>query len=180
MRSRPFPNNFALKVFFPKHPIQHDFQVMAGRRVAVQVDTAGEFEHALQFDQPVTHHGEVGHHVVLAQEFAQREHHVGHVGAATGFDFMKLPACLLAPMPGILKCGDLRVALHALGRFEQQVVVALGIERRIEINQIDRFIRNVIAQNIEVIAVVEFVHGLSKFLAHSVATRHRMRGILLA
>ena len=44
---------------------------MGRRGVAVQVEGAGGFEHAVQFDQAGGHHGEVGHHVVGAQKIAQ-------------------------------------------------------------------------------------------------------------
>ncbi len=74
-------------------------------------------------------------------------------------EFVELALGLFAPMPGVLKGGDLRVGLVSLRRFEKHGIIALRIERRIEINEIDRFIRNVFAENIEIIAEIEFVHG---------------------
>ncbi len=57
---------------------------------------------------------------------------------------------LLVSMPRILKGVDLRFASHAFRGFEEQVVIALRIERRVEINQIDRLIRNVLAQHLQI------------------------------
>jgi hypothetical protein len=62
-------------------------------------------------------------------------------------------------MPGVLKGSDLCVGLVYLGCLEEYRVIALGIEWRIEIDQINRLVRNVIAKDIEVIAEEEFVHN---------------------
>ena len=43
--------------------------------------------------------------------------------------------------------------------FEKHVVVAVRIERRIEIYKIDRLVFDITPQNIQIIAVVECVHG---------------------
>src|ERR1035437_3677914 len=71
--------------------------------------------------------------------------------------FGKLTLGLFAPMPAIFKGGDLRVAFVSLRRFKEHGIIALGIERGIEINEIDRFIRNVLAENIEIVAEIEFI-----------------------
>ena len=39
-----------------------------------------------------------------------------------------------------------------LRRLKEQIIIALGVKRRIEINKINRFILDVIAQDVEVIA----------------------------
>jgi hypothetical protein len=62
-----------------------------------------------------------------------------------------LALSLLAPAPGILKCSDLRVRLVPPGSLEQQVVIALGIEGRVEIDEIDAVIGDVLAQDFEVV-----------------------------
>ena len=53
---------------------------------------------------------------------------------------------------------DLRLALVPLGRFEQEIVVALGIERRVEVDEVNGFVREVVAQDVEVVAEVKLVH----------------------
>ena len=41
---------------------------MTRGRIAVQVDGAGGLQDPVEFHQAHRHHGEVGHHIVLAQE----------------------------------------------------------------------------------------------------------------
>src|SRR5439155_6531991 len=40
----------------------------------------------------------------------------------------------------------------------EQVVIALRVKRRIEIDQVDRLIRNVLPQHLQVVTVVKLVH----------------------
>src|SRR5450631_454717 len=77
------------------------------------------------------------------------------------FEFGELSLGLLAPMPGIFERGNLRVAFVSLRRFEEDGIIALGVKSgRPKINKIDRFIRNVLTVNIEVVAEIEFVHWI--------------------
>jgi len=131
---------------------------MARGGIAMEIEGAGGFEDAVEFEEAVGHHGEIGHHVVLLQELSQGEHHLGHVGIVAVEEFVELALGLLAPMPGVLEGGNLRVGFVSLRRFEEHGIIALGIKRRVEINEVDRFIRNVLAENIEVVAEIEFVH----------------------
>ena len=64
----PFPDDFIAEVLSCKDRIQQQLEIMRGRRVAMQVERTGGFENAAEFDQARGHHGEVGHHVVGAQE----------------------------------------------------------------------------------------------------------------
>ncbi len=38
------------------------------------------------------------------------------------------------------------------------IVIALGIKRRVNITKVNRFITNEFAENVEIVAVVEFIH----------------------
>src|SRR3546814_5625023 len=58
-------------------------------------------------------------------------------------------------MPGILERLDLRVAVRAFGRFEQHVVIGVRIERRVEIDQINAAIRDMFAQDVEIVPEIE-------------------------
>lgn len=71
--------------------------------------------------------------------------------------FVVLSLGLLAPVPRIFKGGYLCFALLSLGRPEQQVVIAFRVERRVEVDKIDRFVRDAVAQNVEIVAVVESI-----------------------
>ncbi|HEY1770298.1 MAG TPA: hypothetical protein VGG02_08590 [Chthoniobacterales bacterium] len=70
----------------------------------------------------------------------------------------KLALGLVGPMPGILERLDLRLARPSLRQLEKQVVIALRIKRRVEIDQIHRLIRDLLPQHLQVIPVVEPVH----------------------
>jgi len=72
-------------------------------------------------------------------------------------EFVELALGLLSPMPGVLEGHDLRVRFVSLRRFEENGIIALRIKRRIEINEIDRFIRDVLAENIEIVAEKKFI-----------------------
>lgn len=125
----------------------------------MEVEGAGGFEDAVELEQAVGHHGEVGHHVVLAQEGAQSLHHLGHVGVGLVEELVKFALGLRVPVPRVLEGFNLRLARLSLGRFEQEIVVALGIERRVEVDEVNRFGRNVVAEDVKVVAVIELIHG---------------------
>ena len=93
------------------------------------------------------------------QEAAQRLNHLGGVGVGLVQNLLELVLGLIAPMPRILEGRDLRLGGVALGCLEQQVVIALAVEGRIEIDQIDALVRDVLAQNSEVVAEEEGVRG---------------------
>lgn len=107
----------------------------------MEVEGAGGFEDAVELEEAVGRHGEIAHRVVLAEEGAEGFHHLGHVGVGLVEEFVELAFGLSPPVPRVFEGSDLRFALLALGRFEEEVVVALGIEREIEIDQINRFVR---------------------------------------
>jgi hypothetical protein len=119
---------------------------------------AGGFEDAMQLEQPVRHHREIGHHVVFAQKAAQGFHHFRHVGIRLVQQFIKFALGLLTPMPCVLKCFNVRLAFMSARRFEKNCVIAFGIKRRIEINEVNGCVRNVLAEDLEIIAVIELVH----------------------
>jgi hypothetical protein len=113
----------------------------------------------VEFEEAVGHHGEIGHHVVGAEEPAERDHHGGNIGVAALFEIIEFPLGLFAPMPGVLEGGDLRVGLMPLRCFEEHGIIALGIKRRIEINEIDTLGGNVFAEDVEVVAEIEFIQN---------------------
>ena len=64
----------------------------------------------------------------------------------------------MASCPRVFEGGHLRLGGVSLGRFEIDVVDALRIERRVEIDQVNGFVRDVFVQDVEIVAVVEGVH----------------------
>ena len=115
----------------------------------------------MKLEQAVGHHGEIGHHVVLAQETAERLHHLGDGGVGRVNQFVELALGLFAQMPRVFKGRDLRLALVPLGRFEQEIVVALGIERRVEVDEVNGFVLDVFLEDVEIVAEEELIHAKS-------------------
>ncbi len=72
----------------------------------MEVDGAGVFEDAAEFDEARGHHGEVGEHVGAVEEGVEGAHGLGD--GATGFDDLFVAAGgLLVPLPCVLEGGDL-------------------------------------------------------------------------
>src|SRR6476646_2876724 len=57
MCGRPFPNDFASEIHGPEDRIKQQLKIMRGVRIAVEVERAGGFEDAAQFDEARGHHG---------------------------------------------------------------------------------------------------------------------------
>ena len=127
-----------------------------------QIERAGGFEDAVEFEQAVGHHGEVGHHVILPEEGPERLNDLRKVGVRTLDDLAVFALGLLVPVPGIFKGFNLRLAALTLGRFEEEIVVALRIERRVEVDEVNGFVREVLAEDVEVVAVEKLVHPRKK------------------
>ena len=60
-------------------------------------------------------------------------------------------------MPGVFKGLDLGVGGLARRALEQDVVIGLAVERRVEVDQIDTVARYLIAQHVEIVAIVKCV-----------------------
>ena len=56
------PRYLVPEVLVPENRVHHDLDVMAGGRVAVEVNRAGRFEQAAHGQEPLHHVGEVGQH----------------------------------------------------------------------------------------------------------------------
>ena len=66
------PRDFIAVFVLSEHGIHHELEVVTGGGVAVEVDAAGRLENTVEFGHPLSHHGEVGHHVVLSKEPSHR------------------------------------------------------------------------------------------------------------
>jgi len=73
--------------------------------------------------------------------------------------FLVFARGLVIPMPGVFKGLDLRFAVLALWAFEEQVVVALAVEGRVELDEVHALVLQVLAHHVEVVAVVEGGHA---------------------
>jgi hypothetical protein len=112
----------------------------------------------VQFHQPLGHHHQVGHHVVAAHKLAHRLDQRGHVVRRVELDILVRLNGSLVPRPRIGKRLDLGGAFVAALLLEQHVVVAVAVERRIEVDEVDRIAGDLVAQDMQVIAVIQRVH----------------------
>ena len=159
VRPGSFPHYFVPEIADAEHAVHHQLQVMAGGGVAVQVDAAGGFQDAAQFNHPLGHHGEVGHHVVLAQEGAHCGQQFAGLGRPGG-DYVAVSQLRVpAPAPGVVKGGDLRRRGVAAAFPEQHIVGGVRVEGRVQVNQVNAGVGDLFPQYGEVVAVVEPVRG---------------------
>ena len=159
MRTRALPSNFTLIILGAKHSVHYQFQVVTGGRVAVQIDAAGGFQDAVQLNQSLGHHGEVGHHIVLAEEGAHSCQQFPHFGRPSGNHILIGAFRFQAPVPSVVESSNLGRRLVAAALAKQHVVGGIGIEGRVEINQVNAGVGNVLAEDGQVVAEVEAVGG---------------------
>jgi hypothetical protein len=63
-------------------------------------------------------------------------------------------------MPRVVECLNLRLGLLARRALEKYVVVRLAVERRIEVNEVHAFPRDLIPQDRQIVAIVERVQSV--------------------
>ena len=151
------PRNLVSKILFAKDRVHEQLYVVAGGEVAVEVDAAGVLEDAVEFNHTLGHHGEVGHHVVVAEEGAHGLEQVGELAGSVGYDVLIGTLGIKAPMPGVFEGGDLGGGLLAAFFLEEDVVVGVGVEGRVEVDEVNAGVGDVVAEDVEVVAEVELV-----------------------
>ncbi len=75
-------------------------------------------------------------------------------------------------MPGVLERFDLRVRVLPLRRLEKDIVIGVRIERRVEIDEVHAFIRDMLAQNMQIVAEVERVGHTSPVTQRSADSKN--------
>jgi hypothetical protein len=65
-------------------------------------------------------------------------------------------------MPRVFESHYLRIGFESALVFEKHVVIAVAIERRVEIDKIDGFFVDIPSKNILIVAVIESVHAQAK------------------
>src|SRR5262245_15918778 len=125
----PPPNDLTQKVLRSKNSIEQHFQVMACCGIAVQVESAGVLECTPQLYESRSHHGEVGHHIVLAKERPERTHRIGDLAARLYyFDVGSFRG--FVPVPCVFESFDLGSRTSAQAIREEHVVVLVTLEWR--------------------------------------------------
>ncbi len=110
VRAAALPDDLIAEVAGTENRVQQELQVMAHRRIAVQVQGPGRLEHPVQFHQPRRHVHQVRHRVALGQQPVQRpQRRRGRPG-----QFFRQRVSLVqvigcgTPVPGVVKRPDLR------------------------------------------------------------------------
>src|SRR5665213_2455596 len=150
------PDNLGMEHLWTECCIHEELEVVAGGRVAVEVDRTGVLEDAAKLDEARGHHGEVGEHVRAAEEGAEGAHGIGDAAALLD-DLFVAAGSFFVPLPGVLEGGDLGGGARTVLFRKKDVVVLAGVERRVEVDEVDGVGRDVVAKDGEVVAVVELV-----------------------
>jgi hypothetical protein len=135
VRTGPLPNDLCSEMICAEDGVHQHFQVVAGGGVAVQVDGAGGFENTFEFEEAWGHHGEIGHHVGVAEEGAEGAHGVGDLAPAFD-DLLERVFGVEVPFPGVFEGRDLGGGLGAVFFGKEDVVVGAGVEGRVEIDEV--------------------------------------------
>jgi hypothetical protein len=163
VRVSSLPRDLVSKVARVEHTVEQHPEVVARRRVAVKVERARPLENAVEFDQADGHLDEVGHHLVLADARAQsgddRAHRGWHAALVAGRvrQVGVLGLGIRSPVPGVLEGEQLGVALAPRLVLEDDVVVPVRVEWRVQVDEVNRLVRYVAPENVEVVAVVQDV-----------------------
>jgi hypothetical protein len=127
----------------------------------VEVEAAGGLQHPVNLDDPQRHMHQIGQQAAVAehlfQPLDQCDRLRGQLAAVKLGEIgdPRQPVLrLIAPFPGIDKGLRLRPVLAALVVVNLEVV-ALGIERRINVAKINAGIGNLAPQHVQVIAVIQ-------------------------
>ena len=90
--------------------------------------------------------------------------------------------CALVPVPRILKRLDLRGSLSAIPLREQDVIAGVRIERRVEVDEINRLVGDVPPEHVEVVADIDRTSRVAtdaELRKHSSGWRSRLTRVLL-
>ena len=146
------PNYFITKISSPKYQVTHYLQIMAHRRIAMQIKAAGIFQFLMYIEYPMRHYSEIGNHalgnsdtVEVLQETEQIQIEI--------LDFAHL-VDIRDIAPGIGEGFFLRLGVGHIYRLEQDIISPLGVKRRVDVDQVDGFILDGVFEDIEAVAVV--------------------------
>ena len=165
MRGGPLPGDLRPIAISAEDRVHQHAQVVPGGGVAVHVDCAVGLEHAAQLDQADRHHREVGGELVAPERFDERFEQRActpppphdHVFCAvhSGQQARQRLFRVWAPVPGVVECLDLLAGGAARLVAEEHIVAGVGVERRIQVDQVHAGVGNLLAEHGEIVAVEE-------------------------
>ena len=123
------PHDLVTEVGSPEHRVAEHPQVGIRSRVAMQEDRAGRLEDAPEFEQPHGHHDQVRPHAGTVDDPGRVD---GRVDARLSLGDLAVPRFVnVAQSPGVPERRAGRV------RADRRSVVPVGVERRVEVDEID-------------------------------------------
>ena len=111
----------------------------------------GARRHALR------HHCEIRHHVVLSEEGAQSSEQLTDFTSLFSDNFLVGKFGFQAPALGVVEGDGLRGGLFAAALPEQNIVCCVGVEGRIQVDEVNALGGDVLTQNVEIVAELELV-----------------------
>lgn len=125
----------------------------------MQIKSSRFSQDSVQFDQTFSHHHKIRHHLISTDELMQGTNHIGDARIAECDQIVISLFGVGVPVPGVLEGSDLGLSLLAAFVLKQNVIRAVRVERRIEVDQVHALVVDVIPQYREVIAVEEGIGG---------------------
>src|SRR5271157_241071 len=100
----------------------------------MQIYAAGRFEDAMKLNEPRSHHGQVRHHGRTPEKSIQGLHHVPNRNILAFLN--KFMVCFggVGPCPSVGESVELSLAGLPGSLSKKDVVIRIGIERRVKIN----------------------------------------------
>jgi hypothetical protein len=169
---RPPPRDFIPEELRSEDRVHQNLQVMAGGGIAVEIDGAGFFEDAAEFDEARGHHGEIGHHVGAVEVGLEGAEGIGHAASLLD-DLLQSALGVDVPLPGVLEGVNLGAGLGTVLLGEENVIVLAGVEGRVEVDEVHRLVLYISLEDFEIVAVIELVflgrHGIGMRLTQRTA-----------
>ena len=81
------------------------------------------------------------------------------IGVAIPHHIAKRRLGTVIPVPGVIKRLDLRGGFRPGRSLEQDIIRRVGIERRVEVDQVNAVISDAVAQHAQVIAAIQMIHA---------------------
>ncbi len=165
----PLPDDLIAKIpaLPTKHRIEDKLEIVRSGRVAVEVEAAGGLQHAVDFDDPERHVDEVGEQAAAPEHLLQPADQLDRLLGPARLpgarvqpldveDIIDPLVGLVFPRPGIDERLRLGAILAALVVVDLEII-ALRVERRVDVAKIDAAALDLTPQHLEVVAVVQLV-----------------------
>jgi hypothetical protein len=123
----------------------------------MEIEASCRLQNSMKLKEPVCHHDQVSHHVGFFQKSPEGLAEFGKVGIRLADKLKVFSFGLISPRPRILKGGNLGIGIMSRWGRVKDVVIAFGIEGRIEIDQVDGIVREgvTVPENFEIVAIIK-------------------------